>query len=55
MNAVPKTLDEHRDYLFSMVRLKLFFLARWQKSHPEEEFSFILSGKGFGQKFLIEH
>ena len=42
MNAVPKTLDEHRDYLFSMVRLKLFFLARWQKSHPEEEFTSIL-------------
>jgi len=42
MSATPKTLEEHLDYLFSIVRLKLFFLARWQRNHPEEEFSFIL-------------
>ena len=42
MSVAPKTLDEHRDYLFSIVRLKLWFLARWQKEHPEEDFSYIL-------------
>ena len=40
--AVPKTIEEHRDYLFSIIRLKLFFLARWQQDHPEEAFSFTL-------------
>ena len=43
--AVPKTMDEHLDYLFSMIRLMLFFLARWQRNHPEEDFSFILRNR----------
>lgn len=42
MNIHPKTIEEHREYLFSMVRLKLFFTARWLKEHPEEEFRFVL-------------
>ena len=42
MNAKPKTIEEHLGYLFSIVRLKLFFLARWQKDHPEEDFIQIL-------------
>ena len=45
MNANPKTLEEHLDYLFSMVRLKLFFLARWQRSHPEEDFAYTLRNR----------
>jgi len=42
MNAKPKTMEEHLDYLLSMIRLKLFFLARWQHTHPKEDFSFTL-------------
>ncbi|MBR2373829.1 MAG: hypothetical protein IKA87_06325 [Lentisphaeria bacterium] len=45
MNAKPKTMDEHLEYLFEIVKLKLFFLARWQNEHPEEEFSFILRNR----------
>ena len=43
--ALPKTMDEHLDYLLSIVRLKLFFLARWQKEHPEEDFAYILRNR----------
>ena len=43
--AAPKTMEEHLDYLLSMVRLKLFFLARWQKEHPEEDFACILRNR----------
>ena len=46
MSVAPKTLDEHRDYLFSIVRLKLWFLARWQKEHPDEDFSYITLYEG---------
>ena len=42
MNAKPKTMEEHLNYLLSMIRLKLFFLARWQHTHPDEDFSFTL-------------
>lgn len=45
MKNQPKTLDEHRDYLFDIVRLKLFFLFRWQKEHPEEAFADILRNR----------
>lgn len=38
----PKTLEEHREYLYSIVRLKLFFTVRWQQEHPEESFRDIL-------------
>ena len=31
-----KTIEEHREYLFEIVRLKLFFLWNWLKEHPEE-------------------
>lgn len=34
-----KSLDEHREYLQQIVRLKLFFLHRWLEEHPHEEFS----------------
>lgn len=35
----PKTLEEHRDYLYRIVQLKLFFLHRHLSTHPEEAFS----------------
>ena len=33
---LPKTLDEHRDYLYAIVRLKLFFMHDWLAKHPDE-------------------
>jgi hypothetical protein len=39
MNNPPKTLSEHREYLYEVVKLKLFFAHRWLKAHPEESFS----------------
>ena len=33
------TLEEHRDYLYKIVRLKLFFLHKWLSEHPEEKFT----------------
>lgn len=33
----PKTLEEHRNYLYEIVRLKLFFMHRWLAEHPEEK------------------
>ncbi len=33
-----KTLEEHREYLHGMVRLKAFFLWRWLRRHPGEGF-----------------
>lgn len=44
-DALPKTLEEHREYLFSTIRLSLFFLARWQNEHPEEDFVSILRNR----------
>ncbi len=32
-----KTLEEHRDYLYQIVRLKLFFMHHWLAEHPDEE------------------
>lgn len=37
---VPKSLEEHRDYLYRIVRLKLFYLHYFlSEVHPEESFS----------------
>ena len=36
MTVQPKTLDEHRDYLHEVVRLKLFFMHDWLARHPGE-------------------
>lgn len=33
---IPKTLEEHRDYLYQIVRLKLFFMHHWLAEHPLE-------------------
>lgn len=35
--AEPKTLAEHRDYLYEIVRLQLFFMHDWLTRHPEEK------------------
>ena len=34
-----KKLDEHREYLYQMVKLKLFFLRNWLREHPDETLS----------------
>ena len=39
---IDHTLEEHRDYLYQIVRLKLFFLHNWLKEHPEETFKSVL-------------
>jgi len=35
-SVTPKTLEEHRTYLYEMVKLKLWFLWNWLQAHPEE-------------------
>jgi len=37
-----KTLDEHREYLYQLVRLNLFFLRNWLTEHPKETLSAVL-------------
>ena len=39
MAESPKTLAEHTEYLREIVRLKLWFLFRWLREHPGEEFT----------------
>lgn len=39
MEPQPKTIEEHRDYLYGIVRLKLFFLHGFLNKHPEEKFA----------------
>ncbi|MFA5864771.1 MAG: hypothetical protein WC975_08790 [Phycisphaerae bacterium] len=43
--AEPKTVEEHRIYLYDIVKLKLFFLHRWLGEHPEETFSNVLRNR----------
>ena len=40
--AIQKTLEEHREYLYQMVRLKLFFLRNWLSDHPGESLQEVL-------------
>ncbi len=40
-----KTLEEHREYLYKIVRLKLFFLHRWLAEHPEESFRHVIRNR----------
>ena len=35
--VTPKTQEEHRLYLYEIVRLKLFFMHHWLSTHPEEK------------------
>jgi hypothetical protein len=37
-----KTLEEHRQYLHEIVRLKIWFLWSWLRSHPEEALRYAL-------------
>jgi len=39
------TLEEHRDYLYQIVHLQLFFTHLWLEKHPEEKFSDVLRNR----------
>ena len=41
----PKTLDEHRIYLYDTVKLMLWFIHHWLKKHPEESFQSVLRNR----------
>jgi len=41
----PKTIEEHRDYLYSIVRLKLFWMHGFLAEHPEESFQSVLRNR----------
>ena len=41
----PKTLEEHREYLFEVVRLMLFYMHLQLNEHPEESFTFVLRNR----------
>ena len=41
----PKTLEEHRTYLYDIVKLKLFFVHSWLSSHPDESFSSVIRNR----------
>ena len=45
MKNQPATIDEHRDYLYEAVRLKLFFLHKFLEENPDEQFSFVLRNR----------
>jgi hypothetical protein len=38
-NIKRKTYEEHKEYLFEIVKLQLWFLWNWKMEHPEESFS----------------
>ncbi len=39
------TLEEHREYLYQIVRLKLFFLHNWLREHQDETFQYVLRNR----------
>jgi hypothetical protein len=41
----PKTIEEHREYLYEIVKLKLFFLLNWLQEHPDETLSDVLRNR----------
>lgn len=41
----PKTIEEHRDYLYGIVKLKLFFVHRFLAVHPDENFSNVIRNR----------
>ena len=45
MKNQPKTLEEHREYLYRIVRLKLFFLHKLLKETPELTFADALENR----------
>ena len=40
-----KTYKEHKEYLFEIVKLQLWFVWNWKKKHPEEELLSILRNR----------
>ena len=38
----PKTFAEHREYLYEIVKLQLFFVHLWLEKHPEDDFRYVL-------------
>lgn len=44
-NIKSKTLEEHREYLYEIVRLKLFWMHGYLNMHPEETFSNVLRNR----------
>jgi len=43
--TMQKTIEEHRDYLYEIVKLKLFFLRNWLLEHPEETLAYVLRNR----------
>lgn len=44
MNSA-KTIEEHREYLHEIVRLKIFFIWLWKQKHPNEPLQDILRNR----------
>ncbi len=42
MTPIPKTIEEHRDYLYRSVRIQLWFMHRWLAEHQNEAFADVL-------------
>lgn len=42
---LPATIEEHREYLHQIVKLKLFFLHKWLEEHPDEDFRFVIRNR----------
>ena len=40
-----KTLEEHRQYQYEIVRLQLWFLHHWLSEHPDETFKYVLRNR----------
>ena len=40
-----KTLEEHRQYQYEIVRLQLWFLHHWLAEHPDETFKYVLRNR----------
>lgn len=45
MELKAATLDEHREYLYEIVKLKLNFLFKYMKRHPDEKFENVLRNR----------
>lgn len=44
-DARKKTPEEHREYIWSLTRLSLFFAWRWREGHPDESISEALKNR----------
>lgn len=42
MRTPPHSLDEHREHIHEIVRLKLWFVWNWLHNHPDESFSNVI-------------